>query len=301
MDKYIVIFDGHNITSTSLKNKLLNKKKENIGGVNRFLEKLGFLNNMYSINKVIITFDTTNSKDKRLLLYKDYKGHRKTTDEYKINRETNMNKIKDYSKYLPIYYVEADDCEADDVITYLASDLYKDHKVIIVSTDQDYYQLLNSNTIIFNPSTNKIVDSSSIDYHPKNLILMKAIIGDSSDNIKGVKGIGYKTLKTNIPELFESREINMISLKRICESRIKKSNVFQKLLDHMDNTIHVYCKIINLHDNDMFISEKEKNRIKDILEAPHIFKPTKLESSVKDNGDSFILTKNKFRVFNNIY
>lgn len=300
-DKYIVIFDGHNITSASLKRKVMNGKKENIAGINRFMEKLNFIDNMYSIGKIVVAFDTHNSRNKRTLLYSDYKGQRKTSEEYKIDRDLNMERIKEYSKYLPLHYIEADECEADDVISYLTTDLYKNYKTIIVSTDQDYNQLLDSNTIIFNPTLNKIITISDLDYHPKNIILIKAIVGDSSDNIKGVKGVGQKTLLKNVPELFTQSEINLQSLIKICKSREDINPICRKLLSNMYNIIKFYSKIINLHDNEYFISNEEKERINNILNVKHIFKPEKLYKSIKENKDSFTLLKSKFNLFNTIY
>jgi DNA polymerase-1 len=106
--------------------------------------------------------------------------------------------------------------EADDVIAYVCGlpDLSEKIKVI-VSSDKDFIQLCNSTTILYKPKTkgqkeilneSRIVEQFSI--HPNNFAIARAIDGDKSDNIEGVKGVGLKTLVKSFPELSESESLD---------------------------------------------------------------------------------------------
>lgn len=86
--------------------------------------------------------------------------------------------------------------EGDDIIAYYAKK-YTNKQVIIVSTDKDLYQLLTKNVSIFNPKTKQMYSvhdfTNEFGIKPNKWAKVKAIAGDSSDNIKGVWKVGEKT------------------------------------------------------------------------------------------------------------
>jgi len=87
--------------------------------------------------------------------------------------------------------------EADDLIAHYALKYKDDHHITIVSTDKDLYQLLDSNVDIYNPRTKKKFTLQDFEnkykISPNDWPLVKAIAGDTSDNIKGVWKVGEKT------------------------------------------------------------------------------------------------------------
>jgi hypothetical protein len=113
--------------------------------------------------------------------------------------------------------------EADDMISVLASHA-DDSNTIIVSTDKDFYQLANPFIRVYNPATSSIVytdpdtgalcsDSSSspLATSPLNYLFMRAAIGDASDNIQGIRGMGpvrssmlFRSPVTSSSELYGS-------------------------------------------------------------------------------------------------
>ncbi len=87
--------------------------------------------------------------------------------------------------------------EADDFIGSVCKNLDEDDKAVIVSGDQDFYQLITKNVVVFHPRNGNIVDKFLFKHYygisPKQWIEVKAIAGCKSDDIPGVRGVGEKT------------------------------------------------------------------------------------------------------------
>ena len=135
----------------------------------------------------------------RIELYKDYKKNRPQDDDTNFIKQRNI--IIDFMKsYLPIQVLRHPQYECDDVIAFLAQS-NENNEYTIVSTDTDFMQLLvDENVCIFNPVKKTFMDRPGFDY-----VKWKALRGDASDNINGIRGVGDKTaLKlVNNPENFE--------------------------------------------------------------------------------------------------
>ena len=127
------------------------------------------------------------------------------------NRNFQLKLLIDILEKLPIKQIYVEDCEADDVIGYLCNyKLRKDIK-LIMSSDHDYYQLINEKTRIWSPTLKKLVDIKKVlerfQIHPENFCLAKCVVGDPSDNIKGAPGVGYKTLVKNFKRFTDATEV----------------------------------------------------------------------------------------------
>lgn len=145
---------------------------------------------------VIVTFDKGPSF--RVELYEDYKAHReKMPDEMR----TQMERIRQFVRALNIPIVEKEEYEADDLLGTLARQAAeRGVDVVIVTGDRDALQLVDervtvltsgrrfSDTIHYTPE--KVREKYGLE--PKQLVDLKALMGDSSDNIPGVKGVGEK-------------------------------------------------------------------------------------------------------------
>ena len=119
------------------------------------------------------------------------------SSSYKANRPKEVDetfrlqkkRIYELIRHLPVKFAFHEDFECDDVIAHLARRVYRDHTVIILSTDTDFIQLLdNPNVNLWNPIKKKFVEPWPVDY-----LTYKSLKGDSADNIKGVSGVGDKT------------------------------------------------------------------------------------------------------------
>ncbi|MBI2356707.1 DNA polymerase I [Candidatus Dojkabacteria bacterium] len=152
---------------------------------------------------VVCTFDT-GAKTFRHTQFTDYKAHRKPTDE-SLNAQFPL--VKEVLNAFNIPYIERDGFEADDLLGTLSAwvnggrwasanlDMY------IITGDRDLLQLVDKNIYVCLPGSSfgniivhdreKVVERYG--YYPEQVTDYKAIVGDASDNIPGVKGVGDKT------------------------------------------------------------------------------------------------------------
>lgn len=129
--------------------------------------------------------------------YEAYKGTRKELDpELKVQFPI----VREFLDAYGIFRYEEDGIEADDIIGSLAKH-YKDHKVVILTSDQDLLQCIDDTTSVMlmkkgitemeEVDTKKLEELKQV--RPKQIIDLKGLMGDSADNIPGVKGVGEKT------------------------------------------------------------------------------------------------------------
>ena len=145
---------------------------------------------------MIVAFDK--GKTFRHKKYDFYKGGRNETPE---ELKQQMPKAKEILNAMGVCYYEIDNYEADDIIGTFAHfcDLDDDYDGTIISSDQDLLQLISDHVEIkllkqkdyIRYNLNSFREEYGIE--PINIIDLKALMGDSSDNIPGVKGIGKKT------------------------------------------------------------------------------------------------------------
>ena len=129
-------------------------------------------------------------------LYKEYKGTRKPMPTELVGQ---MNDIKQVLNVMGIKIIEKSGYEADDIIGTMSRKF--DEDVIIVSGDKDLFQLIKDNVVVWHTKKGisdiiKVDEKELIDLmgvKPYQIVELKSLMGDSSDNIPGVSGIGPKT------------------------------------------------------------------------------------------------------------
>lgn len=209
MKQKLLLFDGHSIANRAFYGVPLLTNKEGI-----YTNAIyGFLNIMFSMiekekpNLLGVTFDLS-APTFRHKFSKDYKGNRKgMPDELR----TQMPLLKKVLKTLDIYVIEKEGYEADDVLGTLAKEAEaKGMQVCVVSGDRDLFQVTSENIEIKIPRTKKtgteiesffsqtVIDTYGVT--PLQFVDVKGLMGDPSDNIKGVPGIGEKTAVKLIQE-----------------------------------------------------------------------------------------------------
>jgi DNA polymerase-1 len=160
----------------------------------------GFVRAIFSILKAkkpeyfAIAFDlpAPTVRDK---IYKEYKATRKETPNELVSQ---IPLIKQAINLLGIRLLEKEGLEADDIIAYIAHKSKEWNKNLTIYTpDKDLMQLVEDKKIIvINPITNKVFDEQAViekfGVPPSRLADYLALIGDSVDNIKGIKGVGPK-------------------------------------------------------------------------------------------------------------
>ena len=162
----------------------------------------GFINMMNKIvmeekpNYILVAFDK--GKTFRHDKYEEYKaGRAAMPDELKLQ----FPKAKEILETMGIKYYEIDNYEADDIIGTLAKVVDGEDEFIgtIISSDKDLLQLISNEIVVklLKQSGYILMDKAEFrntyGIDPIRMIDLKALMGDSSDNIPGVKGIGEKT------------------------------------------------------------------------------------------------------------
>ncbi|WP_022669720.1 DNA polymerase [Hippea alviniae] len=144
--------------------------------------------------KYIAIFFDTKAKTFREDILETYKKNRpKMPDELSVQIEPTKELIKAFG--IPI--IELDGFEADDLIATFADKLKHDFEVIVVATDKDLFQLVDNDIKLYDPVKKVLYDREKVfeklGVYPEQVADFLALVGDSIDNIPGVKSIGPKT------------------------------------------------------------------------------------------------------------
>ena len=193
---------------------LYNSKGVHIGGIYQFYTTLRKVIKENSVDKIIIFWDGKYSGRLRFDIYPEYKQNRNKIfyGDVTINEEDESFyyqkvRTKQYAEELFIKQFEDEIVEADDCIGYYISKYKNTENIIICSGDRDLLQLICESVSMYVLDKKIVVtDKNFYDifgYPHQNVLLIKTLIGDDSDNIKGVKGIKEKTLFKLIPDIEE--------------------------------------------------------------------------------------------------
>jgi 5'-3' exonuclease len=174
-----------------------------------------------------------NRKPEKLNRY--YEGDIPSTDD---NRQRQTVILIQFLKNLPVHQLYASECEADDVISYLCKYALRGQKNIIASSDKDFYQLVDENTLIYSFHKKKYVSEQNIfdefRITPQNFALAKCLCGDPSDNIPGVKGFGFKTVSKLFPILSSQESVLVEDLLNYCHTHISDSKLYKRVIDEAE-------------------------------------------------------------------
>ena len=269
----ILFIDGLNLFFRNFAvMNMVNPDGVHIGGLGGFFRSLGAMIRQIDPTQVYVVFDGAGSANNRKNINPLYKSGRdlqritnwdafddkQDEDDSKVDQ---MVRVIQYLKTLPVKTVSIDKVEADDIISYLSGVVINDpkDKAFIVSSDKDFIQLVNDNIIVYRPMEKEYyTEQTVIDKYkmsPKNFILHKTLLGDNSDKIKGVKGLGEKGLYKKFPELME-RDMDLQDIFSICEAKFKDHVVYARVLQNMDEMENNY-KIMNLENPMLSTREKE--------------------------------------------
>ena len=145
-----------------------------------------------------VAFDPPRSTLLRTKRYPGYKATREVSEEDSTAIRTQSIRVKEILKALGVPIFEVEGFEADDVIYSLAHwARMRCIEVVVVSRDKDLEQiLLDDSTVLYDPIENSVRDRDWVienrGYKPEQVQDALAILGDVSDNIPGIKGIGPK-------------------------------------------------------------------------------------------------------------
>lgn len=197
----LLVVDGNSIVNRAFYGiKLLTTKDGRFtNGIYGFLSILIKLKEECSPDRAAIAFDLREPTFR----HKMYDGYKAGRHGMPPELASQMPVLKDLLTYLGYTVVEKAGYEADDILGTLSAHVTGDDKCFIATGDRDSLQLVSDNTTVLLAST-KMGKAVTVHYdkaklmedygvEPKQMIEIKALMGDSSDNIPGVAGVGQKT------------------------------------------------------------------------------------------------------------
>ena len=315
MSKILLIDGTNNFIRNYAVIPTMDNHGEPNGGVFGFLRTLGMIIRNLSPDRVIIVWDGPGGSQKRKEIMKEYKAGRKPI---RLNRnfdwemvDVDKNKIKqryrlaEYLANIPVQQVVVDNVEADDVIAYLVKYFDEDEKFII-SNDKDFLQLVSDDTKIYKRGkedwnlvgTKEVVEKWNI--YPKNFALARAIVGDSSDNIKGINRIGMKTLMKLLPLFCEEEKVSLNQLFTVCEEEDKKDKTGKKYKRFLDAKELVINNLRMMQLSEPIIGPASIQKIKMSIGKEIRFNATTFRVKLMEDGIT-TLGDNFFNLFSYIY
>lgn len=284
----VLIVDGLNTFIRSYAaSPVTNEHGIHVGGISGTLLSIGHAIKAINPTRVIITFDGKNGSAKRKQLFAEYKANRKV--KIRLNRpevvdsEDNqlfqLMRLVEYLDTLPVSTVVMDNAEADDIIAYMVESCFhkEGNQVYIMSSDKDFYQLVSPKVIVWSPTKKKLYFEQDVaeEYgiYPTNFVLYRALLGDKSDNIGGVNGIGEKTIQTRFPLLTGPNKVSIEELLEFAKENEDGPKVYKTLLEHED-ILRRNVELMQLSESNLNLALKM--RVMELVDQP-INKTAKLQ------------------------
>ena len=257
----ILLIDALNLfTRHFAANPTVSTLGQQMGGTVGFLNATKNMVELCRPKKVIVVWEGGGSFRRRQL-FPEYKANRKPVKlnrfyeqdipETTENRDTQVKALVSCLRHVNVCQVYVADCEADDVIAHLCTRKFRNDEKIIMSSDKDFYQILDDKTRVYRLGKKTYIDKQGVKTEfgisPNNFCLAKALCGDQSDNIPGVDGVGFKTLAKKFPRLLNDEEVELDSIINECQELSKKSKT--KLYNSIASAhelIHRNVRIIDL-------------------------------------------------------
>ena len=351
---YTLLVDGNNLLKISLVDKRMNDKGEEYGAVFLFLRQLGQLLQKKDFNYCIVCWDGYNSGVLRWNYYNDYKANRDKhyelaggMSEYDKYINDYVKKVLNYSKgikkevkrsetddecfqrqreiiqnILENLYVRQfiyDDVEGDDLIAYYVQHKKQNEKVVIVSGDRDLTQLITDDVCQYIPTLKKFITPKNsveeLGITHENTLLKKIICGDSSDNIKGIKGLGEQTLIKLFPEIKDKKTSLEAVIGRSKELLEERKAAKKKPLKSLENIVNgvtdgiqgnkiyeINKKIIDL--SEPLLTNDAIDGLKEEMYAPLGDEDRDIKNVytiIKENGMNDMLDETKFGALFGMY
>ena len=315
LNDHILLIDGMNtlIRSFSLL-KAMNPTGTHVGGFVGFLRSLGYVTRIFDPTRVIVVWDGKGGSGNRQNINPNYKAQRATSrithwGLYDTKEEETealigqLFRVQDYLDCLPIHQIMIEKLEADDIIAYLSKRASGSQvkKVTIVSSDKDFLQLVDDTVEVYAPIKKKTFTKSNvideIKVLPQNYNLVKALLGDSSDNLPGVKGLGIKTILSEWKSFTYDPNASLQDVWDHCETQMelkKPKKIFAKILHSFDKVVDNFA-MMDLHQTQLdkseidYVTEIMKSPIPDLQTGAflHLLDQDKIEGITK-NTDTWL-------------
>lgn len=242
--------------------------------------------------------------------HKQQETVRGETEEESFERQKII--LKQILEELFVRVCEYDEVEGDDLIAHYVKNKKSNERVVIVSGDRDLTQLINDEVCVYIPSLKKYISPKNhiqeLGYTHENVLIKKILCGDSSDNIKGIKGMGDKTFFSLFPDAKTKKytlDDIFVETKKNIEERLKNKQkplqVTENILNKVtlgsqgDKIYEINDKIINL--SNPLLTKEAKEELDNVMYAPLDPEGRDLKNIYKiiqENEMNDMLDENKF-------
>tara|TARA_B100001778_G_scaffold83940_1_gene68145 strand:+ start:195 stop:1235 length:1041 start_codon:yes stop_codon:yes gene_type:complete len=258
----VLLIDGLNLffRNFAMMN-MVNPDGVHIGGLGGFFRSLGAMIRQTNPTSVYVVFDGAGSTSSRKNLLPEYKEDRNlqritnwdafdNLEEEHDSKVDQIVRVIQYLKLLPVKTAVLDKVEADDIIAVLAEKLVEKYNstCFIVSSDKDFLQLVTNKIILYRPMEKEYYTPKAVEdkygIHPQNFIVYKTLLGDNSDKIPGVKGLGVKGIFKKFPEL-KTQKLTLEDIFDISTRKFKDHVVYSRILQDR-NRLETSYKVMDL-------------------------------------------------------
>lgn len=258
----VLVLDGLNLFFRNFAMlNMVNPDGVHVGGLGGFLRSLGALIRQIQPTSVYVVFDGEGSSTNRKNLLPEYKSGRNISritnweifddvDDEHNSKVDQIVRLIQYLKLLPVKTIAFDKVEADDIISVLSKKLEEKYNsnVFIVSSDKDFIQIVTDKTIVYRPMEKEYYTKNTVQEKfgvlTENFILYKTLLGDNSDKVPGVKGLGPKKLAKLFPELKE-KPLTLDDIFEISAGKFKENIIYSRIVQDQDRLENTY-KIMDL-------------------------------------------------------
>ena len=297
--KRVLIIDALNMYFRAyIVDPSLSTNGQPIGGTKGFLKILQKLVRETKPDQIVIAWDGEGGSQRRKTVNKNYKAGRKpirlnrdirnmSENEEIENKVWQQTRLIEYLNEMPISQTMLPAVEADDVIAYVSRLPSLDGwQKVIISSDKDFFQLCNDETVVFRPIQKKVINTKRLleefSIHPTNMALARAIAGDTSDNLPGIRGVGLGTIKKRFPFFADPEFCTVDKLIDFCTDSGTDLKVYQQIVEGRA-LIEENYKLMQLYSPAISPQGKRKVRFA-VEEAEQLFNKTKVQGMMIDDG-----------------
>jgi len=317
--KNVLLIDGNSLLKLGYhgaKNEY-NHFGEHIGGLYVFINILRKLVDKNTYHSVFVFWDGPLSGKLRYNHYEEYKGNRgKNFETGSVPQDKDLlrqkKQIWNYLEQLSVRQADDYVVEADDFIAYFCKTQKHLYNITICTTDRDMAQLICDSVQIYFADLKRVVTlenyQETFQHHQSNALLVKIIAGDTSDNIKGIKGIKEPSLIKYFPEIAERKlqfQEFMQMAKDLQQSRLDEKKKPLKAIDNIIGGVSDGCQGERFYEVNKIIMDLKKplmrptalEKFDDVVSLPIDPEGRSVKNvyiKMKENGLDRLISENRF-------
>jgi DNA polymerase-1 len=272
--KRLLVIDALNMFIRNyIVNPMISTNGNPIGGTVGFVNSVKKLMREANPDQVIICWDGAGGSQKRRTVVKEYKqGRKPLRKNYKVEGMSEQSEkenmiwqqriLMEMLNEMPIMQLMLDRVEADDIIAMVVqSPKYAGWQKVIVSSDKDFLQLLDDETVLYRPiqkkawTKNTVIEEYGIS--PENFVIARAIAGDKSDNLAGIRGAGLATISKRLDFLCEDKMHTLDDVYGYCSETESKVKFYSNVVENWQ-TVETNYKVMNLTPPSISVQGRQK-------------------------------------------